>query len=46
MNEPIYETETESQTRKTGLCLPRGAGYRGEMDQEFGISICQLLHIG
>ena len=45
-NELIYETETDSQTQRTDLWLPRGSGGRGGMDQEFGISRCKLLYIG
>ena len=44
-NEPIYKTETDSQTYRTDLQLPRGRGYGGGMDWEFGISRCKLLYI-
>ena len=37
-NELIYKTETDSQTQRTDLWLPRGG-----MDWEFGISRCKLL---
>ena len=37
-NEPIYKTETDSQTEGTDLWLPRGTGGGGRMDWEFGIS--------
>ena len=42
-NEPIYETD--SQTQRTELWLPRGRGGGGGMDWEFGISWCKLLYI-
>ena len=41
-NEPIYETEPDSQTQKTDLWLPR-CGGESRMDWEFGVSICKLL---
>ena len=44
-NELIYETETDSQTERTDLWLPRGRGSRGGMEWEFGISRCELLYI-
>ena len=44
-NEPIYETETESQTQRIDLWLPRGRRVRGGMDGEFGVSRCKLLYI-
>ena len=40
-NEPIYETETDSQTTKTDLRLP---GIVGRMDWEFGINSSKLLY--
>ena len=43
-NEHIYETETDSETWRTDLCLPRWGG--GGKDWEFGISRCKLLYIG
>ena len=43
-NEFIYKTETNSQTYRTDLWLPRRAG--GGMDWEVGISRCKLLYIG
>ena len=45
-NELIYETETDAQTQRTDLRLPRGRGGRGGKDWEFGISRCELSHIG
>ena len=43
-NEVIYETETDAQTQRTDLWLPRG---RGEgMDWEFEVSRYKLLYIG
>ena len=44
-NEPIYETETDSQTQKTNLRLPVGKGGGGGINQEFGISRYKLLYI-
>ena len=44
-NKLIYETETDSQTWRTRLWLPRGRGER-EMDWEFGVTICKLLYVG
>ena len=44
-NEPIYETETDSQTQRTDSWLPRGREDGGGMDWEFGVSRCQLLYI-
>ena len=44
-NELIYKTETESQTEKTYLWLPKEEGSGGRMDWEFGISRCKLLYI-
>ena len=40
-DEPIYRTETDSQTWRADLWLPRGRG----MDGEFGVSRCKLLHL-
>ena len=45
-NEPIYETETESQTWRAYLWLPRWTGGGGGMDRELGVSRCKLLYIG
>ena len=39
-NEFIHDTETDSQTERTGLWLSRG----GRMDWEFGISRWKLLY--
>ena len=44
-NEPIYETEADSQTQRTDLWLPRGKGGEGGMEWEFGVSRCKLLYI-
>ena len=41
-DEPIYETETDTQTWRTDLWLPRG---RTGMDWEFGVSRYKLLHL-
>ena len=43
-NELIYKTETESQTQKTNLLLPKGKGV-GVINQEFGINRYTLLGI-
>ena len=44
-NEPIYKTETDSQTQRSDLWLPRGrVGERG-MDWEFGVGRYKLLGI-
>ena len=37
-NEPIYETETDSQTERTDLWLQRGREGGEGMDWEFGVS--------
>ena len=44
-NKLIYETETDSQTQRTDLWLPRGKGQGGGVDGEFGVSRCKLLYI-
>ena len=44
-NELIYKTETESQTQKTNLWLPKEKGVGGGINQEFGISRYKLLYI-
>ena len=41
INEPIYKTETDSQTQKTDLWLPR-RGLQGGMNWKFGVSRCKL----
>ena len=43
--EPIYETETDSRTRKKDLGLPMGRGGERGMDEEFGVRGCKLLHL-
>ena len=43
-NERIYETQTDSQTERTDLWLPRGRGGRGGKDWELGISRCKLVY--
>ena len=42
-NQPIYKTETDSQTWRTDLWLPRVVG--SEMNWEFEVSRCKLLHL-
>ena len=44
-NEHIYETETDSQTQRTDLWLPRGMRGGGGMDWKFGVSRCKPLYI-
>ena len=41
----IYKTETDSQTLKTNLWLPKGKGGGRDKLEEFGINIYTLLHI-
>ena len=43
-NELIYKTETDSQTWKTKLWLPKGKGSGGGINLEFGISRYKLLY--
>ena len=43
-NELIYKTETDSQTQRTDVRLPRGKGRGGGMDWKFGVSRCKLLY--
>ena len=43
-NELSYETETDSQTWRTDLWLPRERGGGGGMDWECGISRCKLVY--
>ena len=46
-NECIYKIQTDSQTQRTDLWLPRGMEKGvGWMDWEFGVSKCKLLHLG
>ena len=42
-NELIYKTETDSQTYKTNLWLPKGKGEG--VNYEFGINRYTLLYI-
>ena len=44
-NEPIYKTETDSQTWRTNLWLPKEAGRGSGRDWEFAVSRCKLLHL-
>ena len=41
-NEPVYKTETDSQTQRSECCCQ---GERREIDWEFGVGICKLLHL-
>ena len=43
-NELNHETETDLQTDRTDLWLPRGRRSGGKMDTELGISKCKLVH--
>ena len=43
-NELIYKTETDSQTLKTNLRLPKGKGG-GRINEEIGIHMCTRLYI-
>ena len=42
-NEPVCETETDSQ--RTDLQLPMGRRGGRRMDWEFGVDKCKLLHL-
>ena len=44
-SEPIYKTETDSQTLRADLWLPRGRVERSGMEWKFGASRCKLLHL-
>ena len=45
-NELIYKAETDSQTSKTNLWLPKGKHWwGGGISQEFGINIYTLMYI-
>ena len=44
-NELIYKTETDLQTQKTDLWLPKGKGGGGGINQELGINRYTLLYI-
>ena len=41
----LYEIETDSQTQRTDLWLPRRREGEVEMDWEFGIRRCKLSYI-
>ena len=43
-NELIYKRETDSQTQKANLWIPKGKGG-GVINQEFGRNIYTLLYI-
>ena len=45
-NELTYKTETDSQTQRTNVWLPRRWRGGGETDWEFGISRWKLLYTG
>ena len=42
-NELIYKRETGLQTSKTNVWLPKGKGWGGDINQEFGTNICTFL---
>ena len=44
-NALIYETETDSQTQKASLGLPKGKEAEVGINQEFGISRYKVLYI-
>ena len=44
-NELIYQTETDSQMKKTNLQLPKRRGDGGEINQEYKINIHTPLYI-
>ena len=37
-NELIYKTETDPQTQKTNLWLPKGKGVRGRIIRSLGLA--------
>ena len=41
-NELIYKTETDIQTEKTNLWLPKGKCQGGRINQELGMNTCTL----
>ena len=41
-NEPIYKIETDSQTYRTDVWLPRGKVEGSGMDGELGVCRCKL----
>ena len=43
-NEPVYKTETDSQSWRSDLWLPREARGR-RRDWEFGVDRCKPLHL-
>ena len=45
-SEPIYKTETNSQTQRPDLWLLKRGAVTGGKDWEFGVSRCKLLYIG
>ena len=40
MNEPVYKTDIENR-----LVVAKGEGRGSEMDVDFGIGRCKLLHL-
>ena len=45
-DEPIYRTETDSQTQTAVLFLPTEGGKRGNgMNWEFKVNICKMLYL-
>ena len=44
-NQPIYRTVTHGHREQTWGCQGGRGGGGGEMDWEFGVSRCKLLHV-
>ena len=44
-NGPLYKTETDSQTQRPFLWLPKGREGGKGMNWESGVSRCKLLHL-
>ena len=45
INELIYKTETDSQTQKTNLWLPKGKRMGGGINQDFDINRHKLPYV-
>ena len=44
-SEPIYKTETDSQTQRTDLWLPKGRRMWRGMYWGLGVGRCKLMHL-